>query len=113
MKILVCGGRDYDEWPKLKTRLDEIHEVTPITEVIHGGADGADRLSGVWARWNNIKETVFKANWKEHGKRAGYLRNAQMLEEGEPDTVVAFKGGKGTAMMIKLAEAAEVKVVHG
>jgi hypothetical protein len=26
-----------------------------------------------------------------------------MLEEGQPDLVVAFEGGRGTAMMVKLA----------
>ncbi len=101
MKVLVCGGRDYDDWPKLKKALDQFHEVTPITEIIHGGAQGADRLSGVWARWNNIKETVFPANWKEHGKSAGPIRNKQMLDEGKPDVVMAFKGGKGTENMKK------------
>lgn len=110
MKVLVCGGRDYDDWPKLKEALDQFHEVTPITEIIHGGAQGADRLSGVWARWNNIKETVFPANWKEHGKAAGVIRNQQMLDEGKPDRVMAFKGGKGTENMKKLTVARGVNL---
>lgn len=111
MKILVCGGREYDDWPRLKEKLDELNEEHRFTEVIHGAAEGADRLAGVWARWYNIKETAFPADWKQYGKRAGYVRNQQMLDEGKPELVIAFKGGKGTAMMIELAKSAEVPVV--
>lgn len=111
MKVLVCGGRNYDDWPKLKTKLDDIHEITPITEIIHGCSDGADRLAGVWARWNNIKENRFPADWKTHGKKAGYVRNAQMLKEGKPDLVLATTGGKGTEMMKNLSKDAGVTVM--
>ena len=110
MKVLVCGGRDYDEWPKLKEKLDELHETFKFTEVIHGAAQGADRLAGVWSRWNNIKESPYPADWKKDGKRAGYVRNARMLKEGKPELIIAFKGGKGTQMMIKLAEDSGVEV---
>lgn len=110
MKVLVCGGRNYDDWPKMKEKLDELDADRKFTEIIHGGADGADRLGGVWARWFGVKETVFPADWKQYGKRAGYVRNSEMLEKGKPDLVVAFKGGKGTDMMIKLAEAEGVEV---
>lgn len=111
MKVLVCGGREYDDWPRLKEKLDKLHEEHQFTEVIHGAAQGADRLSGVWARWYNIKETPFPADWKQHGKRAGYVRNQQMLDEGKPDLVVAFAGGKGTEMMKELAMKAGIEVI--
>jgi ABC-type Fe3+-hydroxamate transport system substrate-binding protein len=34
-----------------------------------------------------------------------------MLNEGKPDLVIAFPGGKGTQMMINLAESAGIPVV--
>jgi hypothetical protein len=34
-----------------------------------------------------------------------------MLYEGKPDLVVAFPGGKGTAMMVDIATKAGVKVI--
>lgn len=108
MRVLVCGGRNYDDWPRLKETLDEFNSKTSISCIIHGCADGADRLAGVWARWNNIPEERYPADWKTHGKKAGYIRNAQMLEEGKPDRVLAFKGGKGTEMMVELAEKSSV-----
>lgn len=111
MKVLVCGGRDYDDWPKMKEELDALHETRIFTEVIHGAADGADRLSGVWARWYGIKESPYPADWKKHKKAAGPIRNKQMLDEGKPDLVIAFKGGTGTANMISQATKAGIEIV--
>lgn len=111
MKILVCGGREYDDWPRLKEKLDELHLEKGVSEVIHGSAQGADRLAGVWARWNNIPERPYPANWKQYGKRAGYVRNSQMLEEGKPDVVVVFKGGSGTEMMYELSKKAGIPTI--
>jgi hypothetical protein len=52
----------------------------------------------------------FPANWKQYGKSAGYRRNTQMLEEGKPDIVIAFPGGRGTEMMCEIAETAGITV---
>lgn len=84
---------------------------TDIT-IIHGGARGADSAAGVFAAVNFCQEEVYQADWKTNGKAAGFIRNKQMLVEGKPDLVVAFPGGKGTAMMVKLAKTAGVKVIE-
>lgn len=44
------------------------------------------------------------------GKAAGPIRNQRMLDDGKPDRVLAFPGGRGTANMVKLAKAAGVPV---
>lgn len=107
MRVLVCGGRDYSDHNKLIYELD----VIPITHLIAGGARGADSIAEFYAKKMGIPHSIYMADWNTHGKSAGYLRNKQMLDEGKPDLVVAFPGGKGTAMMIKLAEEAGVKVI--
>ena len=53
----------------------------------------------------------YPAPWKRFGPSAGGIRNQQMLDEGKPDLVVAFPGGKGTADMVRRAENAGVKVI--
>lgn len=139
MRWLVCGGRDFGdlsshvrngpEWLRSekeywwgKGQLDRLAEQRSVffnpngnwmpfdIEIIHGGARGGDRIGDEWAvlNWCNIHE--FKADWEKYGKRAGYLRNVQMLEEGKPDLVIAFPGGTGTAMMVDLALKAGVEV---
>lgn len=83
-----------------------------ITEIIHGNAVGADWLAKAWAISAGIPEKSFPAKWSEYGKAAGPLRNQQMLEEGMPDVVVAFKGGAGTADMVRRAKEAGLKVLE-
>ena len=81
-----------------------------ITHVIHGGSSGADALAGRWAHLASIPYTVYPANWERHGKAAGPLRNQRMLDEGKPDLVIAFPGGRGTADMVRRAKEAGVEV---
>lgn len=110
MKALVCGGRDYDDDTELFNTLDLIHKQTPIDTIIHGGARGADDLAGWWAVYQDIQCITVPADWNLYGRRAGPIRNAQMLEL-KPDVIVAFKGGNGTRNMIALAEKANVPVI--
>lgn len=109
MKILVCGGRDYFDIPRLEKELNKY--LAPDLVIIQGDARGADGLAKTWCKKLGVKCLSFPADWDKYGKRAGYIRNVQMLNEGKPDLVIAFPGGKGTEMMTKLAEAAGTPVV--
>jgi len=115
MRILVCGGRQYRDKARVWAVLDEIcnpggDPLPPAVTIIHGGAWGADHWADSWAvhNWTNIEE--YPADWGKHGRAAGPIRNQRMLEEGKPDLVVAFPGGRGTADMVRRAEAAGVPV---
>lgn len=68
-------------------------------------------MACVYGADNFIRVEEYPADWARFGKSAGYLRNKQMLEEGKPDLVVAFPGGRGTANMIAIAMKAGVKVI--
>lgn len=113
MRILVCGGRDYDDLTEMKKILDPYL----WQFFIFGDAKGADFLARCivksWYKKGCAEEYFkeFKADWTKHGKAAGPIRNKQMLDEGKPDLVIAFPGGAGTANMVKLAEEAGVKVI--
>jgi hypothetical protein len=114
-RVLVCGGRDYNDGDKVfKTLKDIWFKCKPMSGmvIIHGGAKGADSLAGQFANKAGINNTEFKADWKQYGLKAGYIRNKTMLDEGKPHLVVAFPGGKGTAMMVKLATDAGVEVLN-
>lgn len=109
MKVLVCGGRDFNDQNLLFCTMDSLNAQRPITQIIHGGARGADSLAGYWAQQRSIPLiNVFPANWDKYGKSAGYIRNQEMLDEGQPDMVIAFPGGRGTDMMVKIARKAGV-----
>jgi len=111
MRVLVCGGRDYDDAVRVALVLDWLHELFGIDTIIEGGARGADSLASKWAyEHEEMANRGFLADWDRFGKAAGYIRNKQMLVEGQPHVVIAFPGGKGTANMIKQAKEAGVPV---
>lgn len=113
MRVLVCGGRDFSDRNRVYDQLDAIHVKTPIECLIEGGADGVDHFACLWSAKRDVtSHQRFTADWAIHGRAAGPIRNARMLAEGRPDLVVAFPGGRGTADMVRKAEAAGIPVVR-
>lgn len=115
-RVLVCGGRDYDNRERLFEVLDKALQAATMAgksfTLVHGGAKGADSLSHVWAsmRQNDVEVRVYKADWKTHGRRAGPIRNKKMFTSESPHVIIAFKGGDGTAHMMKIGREAGVPV---
>ena len=63
-------------------------------------------------RTGSSAEGTRPADWKQYGRGAGPIRNREMLQYSEPDIVVAFPGGAGTADMIRAARTAGYPVVQ-
>ena len=99
MNIVVTGGRNYRDTHHIFKTLDELHKIHPITHLLHGDANGVDRLCGAWAISRKIPCQAMPAQWDLHGKSAGYKRNIKMADT-KPDMLVAFPGGTGTAHMV-------------
>jgi hypothetical protein len=110
-RVLVCGGRDFNDSDKLFEVLDEEHARNPFDLVITGGARGADWWGHYWAIKRGVPYKVFPADWINHGKAAAPIRDQQILDDGKPDVVIAFPGGSGTDDVINRAGLAEVPVV--
>ncbi len=110
MRLLVCGGRDFTNFEGLNEELTWLAGLHPITVIIHGGAQGADKLAGEWARLARIPVEIYPADWDKHGRAAGPLRNKRMIIEGKPELVLAFPGGRGTANMVQQAREAGIVV---
>lgn len=98
MKVLVCGSRNFTDYQLLERTLDGF----AITEIIEGEAKGADRYARIYGEGRGIPVHRFPADWDKYGKAAGAIRNKQMLVEGKPKLVVAFRGpnSRGTQNMI-------------
>jgi hypothetical protein len=133
MRVLVCGGRSFgvevnvdlpdedrrrdrqraaNERRFLWETLDTFHVDNGVTAVIHGAQKGADSLARYWAQRKLIEAIPYPAKWKQLGNSAGPIRNKQMIDEGRPDVVIAFAGGKGTANMITQARASGIRVIE-
>ena len=98
MKVIIAGGRDFDNYEYLSETMSKLDFI--VTEVVCGGARGADSLGEQWAKTNGVQIKYFYPNWDLLGKAAGHIRNREMAEYG--DYLVAFWDGKsaGTQNMI-------------
>ena len=115
MRVLICGSRDYTNRLLITERLCALQDEGYDT-LIEGEARGADTIAKLAGEALGMTILPFPANWDKYGKRAGYLRNQQMLDEGHPDLVVAFYSrpakSRGTQMMVDIARKACVPVVE-
>ena len=110
MKILVTGGRAADPWEVCDHLHFLLDDRTDIECIIEGGAKGADRGARYYAQETNKMVLTFSADWEKYGKSAGFIRNKQMRDEGQPDLIIAFPGGAGTKMMIELGEEKNIPI---
>jgi len=103
MKIIIAGGRDFEDYNQLAEYCDYIlSNISPV-EIVSGHAKGADLLGERYAERKGYNMTWFPADWNLHGKKAGILRNIEMADYA--DALIAFWDGKskGTRHMIDTA----------
>jgi hypothetical protein len=110
MRIIVCGGRNFRDRRAVFDALDRLHAKRGIDFLIQGGAHGADYLAWQWANVRGVPCGSYPADWDTLGRKAGPIRNQQMIDEGCADGVIAFPGSKGTADMITRARRAGLTV---
>lgn len=101
MTLLIVGSRSFTNYEVMKEAVYGRYSVDEITRVISGGANGADALAKQFAKKHDIRFTEYPAKWDEFGKRAGILRNIEMVDA--TDDVIAFWNGKsaGTQFTIR------------
>lgn len=118
MRVLVTGGRVFNDRAWLWAGLDYLHNnVMPITQIIEGGAPGADVFAQEWGIKNIGFDNVITvaAEWDRYhrpGKKnpAGAIRNSKMADM-RPNVVLACPGGAGTANMIEAARIRGLNVI--
>ncbi len=87
MKIAVVGSRTFDNYELLCLELDKLE----VTEIISGGAAGADSLGEKYAVECEIPIKIFKPDWNRYGKKAGMIRNSDIVDNC--DILIAFWNG--------------------
>jgi len=102
VKLAVVGSRNFTDYEFLKKILNSYSE--KITQIISGGAQGADNLAKQYAIKNGIAIKEFIPNWDVYGKSAGYIRNEKFIKAA--DELIAFgdKISRETKHSIDLAE---------
>ena len=102
MKTIIAGGRTVTDDALITAAVDACP--WSISEIVSGAAKGVDQLGEDWAEQNEIPVKRFPANWKEHGRAAGPIRNREMAEYAEALIAIWDGQSKGTGNMIKTAE---------
>ena len=114
IKVIIAGGRDFNNYIYLKSRCDFFLErfIDNQEEIIivSGGAKGADRLGEQYARERGFEIKHFPADWNGLGKGAGHIRNGEMANYS--DCLISFWDGKslGTEGMISKARKKELLI---
>lgn len=115
-RVLVTGGRNFTDRPAMFRALDTLAQLFGPLFIIEGAARGADAAAARWAECRSSDPAVCSgrvtvpADWSRHGKRAGPIRNTEMLVLHRPNIVLAAPGGTGTADMVRKAKAAGLPV---
>lgn len=100
MNIAIVGSRGYVHLNKVATY---VAALPPETCIVSGGAAGVDLAAEQAARSRGLSVQLFLPDWKQYGKKAGPIRNQQIVDQAEK--LVAFWDGtsKGTQHSINLA----------
>ena len=106
VKLAIVGSRTFFDYKVLKKTLDDISTEHGLiyVEIISGGAKGADTLGEKYAEEYKIPTKIFPAEWKKYGKKAGFKRNVDIIENC--DLCVCFWDGEshGTQHDINLCK---------
>jgi len=110
MKVIICGGRNWDDDKPIRR---ELLNLPSDTLVIQGEAYGADTIAKNIALEIGLEVVGWPAAWHKYGKSAGMKRNLRMLDM-KPDLVLAFhrdiKNSKGTKNMVNIAKKENIEV---
>lgn len=110
MKVIIAGGRYFNDYHLLKKRCNLFLKNTTEIEVVSGCQRGADKLGERWAKEYGHPVKQFYADWNQFGNAAGPLRNGRMAKYAE--ALIAFWNGisPGTENMIKQAKEQGLKI---
>lgn len=101
--IAIVGSRDYMHREKIREVVHWIASRAPEAIIVSGGARGVDSLAEAAAYECHLRCVVYPADWERYGKKAGFIRNKDIIAAA--DRVIGFWDGvsKGTAHSLRLA----------
>lgn len=115
IKVIIAGSRGITNFDLIEQEFVELFHYKgkeKDIQIISGTARGVDQLGERVGSKYGIEVIRMPANWDKLGKRAGYVRNAEMAKVGTHLLAFRLDNSKGTSHMIDLAnkEGLEVTV---
>ncbi|WP_338785431.1 SLOG family protein [Streptomyces sp. DG1A-41] len=114
MRLLVTGSRGWTDVALLEGVIGEVLWLGRYRPrdvlLIHGACPrGADAIADRFACGIGMSVRRHPADWDAYGKRAGFLRNAEMVSAGADLCLAFIKGGSpGASMTASLAKKAGI-----
>lgn len=81
MILAIVGSRNLTDIKFFYEKMSYFAYDRQIEKIVTGDAKGADAMAQRWAKSNGIPCEVFKADWYTYGRKAGPLRNAEIMKE--------------------------------
>ena len=103
-KVGIIGSRSFVNTMDGYKIIKKIQDKMKFSTIISGGARGADTIAKKYAREFGLKYIEFPADWNKYGKKAGFLRNVDIVRNS--DLILAFWDGvsRGTLHSIRIAD---------
>ena len=102
MKVIVAGGRNFNNFRLLFAALNDLAREVEIVEIVSGTQTGADQLGECWANLSGVYVAKFSPDWATYGKSAGPIRNCKMAKYA--DILMLFWDGKSRGSRSMLNE---------
>ena len=106
IKLVIVGSRTFNNYSLATAVINKIATEYgyKYIEIVSGGAKGTDAIGELYADSNGIPKKIFPADWKKWGKRAGFVRNVDIIDNC--DVCICFWDGEshGTKHDIELCE---------
>jgi hypothetical protein len=110
MRVLITGSRSWTAYNAIQEALSELVG----THILVSGncPQGADLMCEKAAQELGWEVELYPANWDLHGKKAGFIRNKEMVDS-EPDICLGFihNKSKGGSMTVRLAKTANIPTI--
>lgn len=114
MKVIIAGSRLIDRERamfEIDTLVIEAARAgISVTEILSGHCEGVDRAGERWASIAGVRCQLFLARWRDHGRKAGPLRNQAMADLADALILVWDGKSRGSADVKRRALAKGIPV---
>ena len=111
MKVIIAGTRTANDYRDVHDGMRILTRGETPEVILTGGAKGADELGKKYAETNNLHHIEVTAEWRTYGKKAGPIRNAQLVKQATHLLAIWDGKSKGTKSIIDQAKKAGLKVL--
>ncbi len=101
MRVIIAGSRTVTDFMQVVEAV--VKSGFDVTTVISGTAKGVDQLGEDYAELFGLDVERFPADWSQHGRAAGPIRNRAMAEAADALVAVWDGSSRGTKNMIETA----------